>query len=83
MNSLSLECQHSKGTDEWRIERYVRRYFCRHDESEWPTVRQVSRALRIRMSDIEEIGDALPLMLTSYFTTIPEPLGSHFIEICE
>lgn len=72
-----------------RIERYVRRYFNQHNGKEvnpFPTVKQVSRGLKISMQtcveEIEACGE-LPLMLTAYFAHPPEPISAHFVEICE
>jgi len=72
-----------------RIERYVRRYFEKHNAIDYypfPTVKQVARGLKVSMqacvNEIEACGE-LPLMLTSYFTYVPEPMSAHFVEICE
>lgn len=66
---------------EAKIERYVRRYWSRHQE--WPRVGRVARSLRLRQEEVQEASSALPLMLTSYFVHPPDPLRDHFVEICE
>jgi hypothetical protein len=71
-----------------RIERYVRRYFLKHITDSYypfPTVKQVARGLKVSIKEcVDEIeGCGSPLMLTAYYTRIPEPLSAHFVEICE
>jgi hypothetical protein len=66
-----------------RLAGYVEKFFSRSGQTQWPTVRQVARALGWRQSRVEETcdGDSDGLLfLSSYFTT-PEPtLGEHFVE---
>jgi NADH:ubiquinone oxidoreductase subunit E len=69
--------------DRERLIAYVRRYFARHRQEEFPTVRRVARALGMRQADVETEADELPLMLTAYHTAPAQPLGDHFVEICE
>lgn len=64
-----------------RVQGYVRRYFKRH--AQWPTVRHISKALCMRQGEVEQEAQEGPLMLTSYFVRPPDPLGEHFVEICE
>lgn len=66
-----------------RIERYVERRFQKSGRTEFPTVRQVARALNLRVSEISEIADAGDnLMLTYYnikgWSSVPK--GDWFIE---
>jgi len=70
-----------------RIYRYVKRYYEKNNGRyyyPYPTVKQVSRGLKVSMRDcvdeIEACGE-LPLMLTSFYTCVPELLSSHYIEI--
>lgn len=70
-------------SDRERLIRYVRRYFERHNHEKFPTVREAAKALRMKHSDIEMEAETLPLMLTSWNTTIPEPLSNWFVEVCE
>lgn len=52
-----------------RVERYVERWFQRSGQTDWPTVRRVARALRVRQVEVEEAVDGHPagnLMLTGY-----------------
>jgi hypothetical protein len=70
-------------TDPWRVERYVERYFQEHGRTEWPTVRQVARALGLRQADVEQAVDGHPadnLELASYLTVVPEKLADHFVK---
>lgn len=65
-----------------RVLAYVRRHFQRTDE--WPTVRLVCRALTLNQPEVEAAcEEGLPLMLTAFHSSPPEPLGSHFVEVCE
>jgi len=70
-----------------RIHRYVKRYFEKNNGKAYypyPTVKQVARGLKISIhncvEEIEACGE-LPLMLTSYYTCVPEPMSAHFVEI--
>ena len=67
-----------------RVWRYSERYFQRSGRTEFPTVRQVARALKVKQTDVEQaIEDDRLLMLTSY-NVIPRPtLGEHFVETFE
>lgn len=66
-----------------RLVRYAERVFAQSGSTKWPLVRQAARALRVRQSKIQEIveGSGRRLMLTSYFTVRPEPLGEHYVEV--
>ena len=67
-----------------RVERYAERFFQQTDCTEFPTVRAVARALRIKQSEVEAAVEGDPnsnLMLTSYFTFPKTPLGGHYVEV--
>jgi hypothetical protein len=68
-------------TDRERVERYVRRYF--ELTMDWPTVRQVARALGLRQQVVVDEAVDVPLMVTAYYTDPPEKFGDHYVEICE
>ena len=69
-----------------RVYRYAERKFQESGKTTFPTVRQVACALKVTQSAIQEAVDDEPygdLMLTSFYTEIPEPLGDHFVETFE
>jgi hypothetical protein len=73
-----------------RIIKYVRKYFKKHNVENdvkscypYPTVKQVAVALKVKQSVIAEHCEELPLMLTSWFVKPEDPLGEHYIEVCE
>ena len=69
-----------------RVYKYAERKFQASGRTEFPTVRQVAKALGVKQDAVKEAieddsyGD---LMLTSFHTVKPEPLGSHFVETFE
>lgn len=70
-------------TLEAKLRRYVERRFKESGNTEWPTVREAARALRVRQAEVEQAAQEHPFMLTSYFVSPPDPIANHFIEICE
>ncbi len=69
--------------DHDRLFGYVERFFARTKHTEWPTVRQVARALGWRQRRVEEACDGDPdgrLFTSSYFAWSEPPLGEHFVE---
>ena len=69
--------------DPQRVERYAERYFQRSGRTEFPTVRQVARALRLRQREVEMAVEDHPtsnLFLTMYNVEGGTPLGEQFVE---
>lgn len=65
-----------------RIERYAERYFQQHGRTEFPTVRRVARALRIRQDEVEQEADGNEnLMLTRYNVRPTPPVAEWFVEV--
>lgn len=63
-----------------RIADYAYRHWSRHGMTEWPTVRQVSRALRIKQSQIEDEAGNGEFNTACYYCHPPEPFGDHVVE---
>lgn len=63
-----------------RIARYAFRFWKRAGMTEWPSVRQTARSLRITQGEVEDHSGDGPFFLTSYYTRPPEPLAEHFVE---
>jgi hypothetical protein len=64
------------------LARYAERYFHRSGHTEFPTVRQCARALRMRQAEIEELANGDDrLMLTGYLSLPLDPLGDLFVEV--
>ena len=71
----------SSGSPEDRAYRYAERYFQRSGCTEYPTVRQCGRALKMRQSDLLEAIEGHELMFTSYYhTEVEPPTGDRFVE---
>lgn len=67
-----------------RIEAYAERYFQRSGRTEWPEVRRVAKRFNRPQAVIEQAAeDHDNLMLTSWNTEVPEPLGSAFVEVVD
>lgn len=69
--------------DPQRVERYVEGYFQRSGRTDWPTVRQVARAVKLRQREVEMAVEDHPagnLMLTMYNVEGGTPLGEQFVE---
>lgn len=81
MTRLAPTPTHPRIAKRGRLISYVRRFHARFQE--WPTVRKVAKDLKLRQGYIEAEAGVLPLMLTAYNAHPPEPLGNHFVEICE
>jgi hypothetical protein len=62
-----------------RIAGYAYRYWHRHAMTEWPTVRQVRRALRLCNAEIENCSGDGPYQLTGY-NFEDAALGNLFVE---
>jgi hypothetical protein len=69
-----------------RIIRYVERMFQRSGCTEFPTVRQIARALRLRQSEVWEWADGSygndnqHLMVSYYNVEWEAPIGDWFVE---
>lgn len=63
-----------------RIARYACRYWARAKMEKWPTVREVCKALRLRIVDIEECDGDGTYMLTAYNVQGGMPMSEHFVE---
>lgn len=65
-----------------RVERYVERWFQRSGKTEFPTARQVAKAMRCRIADILELadGDHENLQRTHFSVNYRVPPGDWFIE---
>ena len=69
--------------DHEKVYRYVEKKFQESGMTTFPEVRKVARALRMTQKAVQDACEGTPdcnLMLTSWFTEIPEPLGSHYVE---
>ena len=69
-----------------RVERYVERFFQRHECTQFPTCRQVAKALRMRNADVmQEVEDNDNLQTTywnvGWYERVPD--GDRFIETLE
>lgn len=62
-----------------KIAGYAFRFWKRSGMTDWPTVRQTARALRLRQEDIDEHSGDGAFYLTSYYTAPPEPLANHYV----
>jgi hypothetical protein len=65
-----------------RLHRYVERRFAKSGRTEWPTVRQAARALRLTIEGVTALVEEWdgPLMLTYYHVGFKVPAGDYFIE---
>jgi hypothetical protein len=65
------------------VRRYAERYFQRSGRTEFPTVRQVAHALRLRVGEVEQaVDDSDGTMALAYWhVEWTEPLGGHFVEV--
>lgn len=67
-----------------RIEAYAERFFQRSGRTEFPEVRRVAKRFRVPQAAVEQaVEDHDNLMLTSWNTEVPEPLGFHFVEVVD
>lgn len=68
-----------------RVRDYAEEFFQATGQTAFPTFKQVSEKLHIPMKQIKEFTDEgiFGLMATAFNTIIPEPLGQHFVEVCE
>lgn len=63
-----------------RIARSAYRFWMKAEMTEWPTVQQVARRLRIRQSEIDECSGDGPYILTAYNSHPPQRLSEHYVE---
>lgn len=61
-----------------RLETYVKQRYVASGGTQYPTVRNAAKALKVRQRDIAEVADELPFMLTSFDG---RPIGDHYIEL--
>lgn len=66
-----------------RIERYVERFFQRSGRTEWPEVRRVARALRLRQAEVELAVDSHDNLQLTTYDGQDDPLGDHLVETLE
>lgn len=69
-------------TNRDRIIDYVERRFQESGKAEWPTVREVSKALKIRQSVVEEEAND-GICISYYLVSFKVPLGDHFVELID
>jgi hypothetical protein len=70
-------------SDHDRVFRYVERFFARTGKTQWPTVRQITRAFGWSQARLQDAIDGDPqerLFTSSYFATPEPPLAEHFVE---
>lgn len=68
--------------DRDRVIRYAERYFQRSGRTEWPDVRKVAKALRMRQSQVSEIVEQDDDMCLSYYNVEWEvPLGDYYVDV--
>jgi hypothetical protein len=68
--------------DHDRVYVYVENFFARHNQEQWPTVRQVARGLRWRQQRVQDAIDGDPdgRLYTTHWYTNCERDGDHFVE---
>ena len=65
-----------------KIEVYAERYFQRSGKTKFPTVREVARRFGMRQDAVSDACDGNEnLMLTSFLTAVPTPIGEHYVEV--
>lgn len=68
----------------WRVLRYVEDAFRRNDRERFPTIREVSRGLRIRQEEVERAVEDCEYLDLAYFNVEggwdDVPLGDFFVE---
>lgn len=63
-----------------RIAACAVRFWKRAGLTEWPTVRRVSKTLRIPQGAVESHAPDGPYITTAWNTERPEPFGEHYVE---
>lgn len=63
-----------------RVAQYAYRYWMRHNMEEWPEVRTVARALRVKQADIDDHQGYGTYTISQYNTDPPQPLGNGSVE---
>lgn len=61
-----------------RLEAYVKQQFVASGGTQYPTVREAAKALKVCQRDIVEVADEPPFMLTSFEG---RPMGDHYVEL--
>lgn len=65
-----------------RVVCYAERFFQRSGKTEFPTVRQVARALRLQQSEVEQIAQDCDARGLSFDNVEwKEPVGGWFVEV--